>query len=355
MELLCPNCQKKLTVPDQYAGQLMKCPLCNGTFTTPSLPPAPSAAFTASPAPVPPAPAPASPPPPAHGNHANIPGVDVELLGTPRTSTPERTEVEPFAMSPLPPSPLPPSPPPLSPPPLAPEPTIVGDYRHRWTVQVSPRVLPWVAAGALVLVFLLTFFPWVGFHPGGIAVASQNAWQAAFGSTTADADVGKLLVRGSKEGKEFTEPGANGLLIVFLLVLLAALVVGVGAAATEVTTTPLPPAVERLRPWRWVLAAGITLLAFIFLFFQVLAGFSLTNRVGAQVNATRAEERGTVSTPTDRAKIDAEAGMLSQSLRYTNALWCAFWLTLLAVVCAVLAHVLGQRKAWPLPRMDLQW
>ena len=38
MNLLCPNCQKMLTVPEQYAGQLMKCPLCNGTFTVPALP-----------------------------------------------------------------------------------------------------------------------------------------------------------------------------------------------------------------------------------------------------------------------------------------------------------------------------
>src|SRR5215831_13336163 len=38
MELLCPNCQKKLTVPEQYAGQLMRCPLCQGTFTVPAMP-----------------------------------------------------------------------------------------------------------------------------------------------------------------------------------------------------------------------------------------------------------------------------------------------------------------------------
>ena len=36
MNLLCPNCQKMLQVPEQYAGQLMKCPLCSGTFTVPA-------------------------------------------------------------------------------------------------------------------------------------------------------------------------------------------------------------------------------------------------------------------------------------------------------------------------------
>ena len=38
MNLLCPNCQKMLTVPEQYAGQLMKCPLCSTNFTVPALP-----------------------------------------------------------------------------------------------------------------------------------------------------------------------------------------------------------------------------------------------------------------------------------------------------------------------------
>ena len=65
MNLLCPNCQKMLTVPEQYAGQLMKCPLCAGTFTVPGLPPdAPSM----------PAPAPSQPA--AYGLAAEAPDLD---------------------------------------------------------------------------------------------------------------------------------------------------------------------------------------------------------------------------------------------------------------------------------------
>src|SRR5687768_14690596 len=63
MNLLCPNCQKMLTVPEQYAGQLMKCPLCAGTFTVPNVPggsPGEAApAFSAPPSP--PAPSPSAP------------------------------------------------------------------------------------------------------------------------------------------------------------------------------------------------------------------------------------------------------------------------------------------------------
>src|SRR5438034_1070971 len=68
MELLCPSCQKKLTIPDQYAGQLMKCPLCTQTFTAPALPPTPGPAMA--PPPPPPIhlePLPPMPPPPPRG------------------------------------------------------------------------------------------------------------------------------------------------------------------------------------------------------------------------------------------------------------------------------------------------
>src|SRR5258707_13195907 len=51
MKLICPSCQKELTVPDQYAGQVMKCPLCAGNFTAPTLPQAGAAPQPAPPAP----------------------------------------------------------------------------------------------------------------------------------------------------------------------------------------------------------------------------------------------------------------------------------------------------------------
>src|SRR5437899_959808 len=38
MNLLCPSCQNRLSVPEQNAGQLMKCPLCNKYFSVPALP-----------------------------------------------------------------------------------------------------------------------------------------------------------------------------------------------------------------------------------------------------------------------------------------------------------------------------
>jgi formylglycine-generating enzyme required for sulfatase activity len=38
MNLLCPNCQKMVTVQEEFAGRWMKCPLCNRIFTVPDQP-----------------------------------------------------------------------------------------------------------------------------------------------------------------------------------------------------------------------------------------------------------------------------------------------------------------------------
>src|SRR5947199_10754849 len=104
MEFLCPNCQKPMNVPDQFAGTLMKCPLCAAPITVPALAPRPGPV-----PPVPPGP-PATPPP---------------AVSVPRLSD---TAVAPE-----------PSP--------APAPS-TGDYRGTFGFPIEPRVLQGLAAGA---------------------------------------------------------------------------------------------------------------------------------------------------------------------------------------------------------------
>src|SRR5262249_19574059 len=138
MELHCPNCQQKLNIPDQFAGQLMRCPLCNGTFQAPALAPSATA-----PPPAPPPPAPSSP--------------------------------SPFSLAPEPPPPAAPPPPPPSPSYAPPPPSYVPepppalrqeaplppsrDYIPCCVVYFSLRVMPWITVGSLALVFLFSFLP----------------------------------------------------------------------------------------------------------------------------------------------------------------------------------------------------
>src|SRR5439155_1505119 len=123
------------------------CPLCNNTFTVPPLPDAPSLA----PSP-PPSPPPAPPPPPAAGAAEVYPLADEHSPPLPTlTAEPPPVPVR---------TPAPPPPPP-----------VVGDYTKTRSIVISPRVVPWIAPIALVVLFLLTFFPWLG-----RGESSLNAW-----------------------------------------------------------------------------------------------------------------------------------------------------------------------------------
>src|SRR5215831_15255823 len=102
MDFRCPSCQKDLTVPDEYAGQLMKCPLCQNTFQAPALPP-----------PV----APTSPPTP--GTH----GVEPPPPAPPKEAPAKRPKEAPAEAPPTPP----------------PAPT--GDYTHLSSLWISPKLI----------------------------------------------------------------------------------------------------------------------------------------------------------------------------------------------------------------------
>lgn len=198
MELMCPNCQQKLTIPDQYAGQLMRCPLCNGTFTAPALTPPPPPVFSMAPEPPPP-----PPPPPLH--------------------LPESTREGP---PPLPVESVPPPPP--------------GEYTRSMKIVFSPKVIPWITPGGMLLVFLLSFLPWV---------ASFNPWSLAFGSVL---------------------PAGDALLAVYLILTILALVVTIPSGLFAVGLAPTPPFVKTLGPWRPVIAGGVAALAFLFLLIRFL-------------------------------------------------------------------------------------
>ena len=148
MELLCPHCMKKVTVGDDKAGQVLNCPLCQGVFAAPSLPPAPVRS---------------APPPPAP---------------SPISSTPST-----FALEPL--EPLPPAstsvaagPPPTSAPPPPPRPP--ADYSRRFAFQLRPAVLVCFAPVCLFLIILvLSFFEW---HAVLDARAGLSLWRLGFTS-----------------------------------------------------------------------------------------------------------------------------------------------------------------------------
>jgi hypothetical protein len=229
MELLCPHCLKRVTVSDDKAGQVLNCPLCNGVFAAPSLPGAPSG------------PPPAPPPPPSPQSFSISP-----VIPAPREEVP------------------PPPPPPMPPPgPLpsvhAPKPAPPpGSYTHKLAFGLRPEVLVWFSPICIFLiVFFLSFFSW---HIGG--------WQT-------DGEIGADLSKVKAQTRNLwlaAFPDGNGLLIVYVILMILAFFISIACLLLEKRWLPPPPPIEPLMPWKSGITFGFLLLTFFFLAYDVQSG-----------------------------------------------------------------------------------
>ncbi len=327
MELLCPSCQQKLTIPDQYAGQLMKCPLCQQNFPAPALPTTPAAAAPPPPPPpilMEPLPPPPPPPVPARGD------------GWQRD---RETEEHLPALQPVEEAPQPP-----------------GDYTHFWSVYFSPKVLMWVPAPLLFVVFIMTFFPWVGVYPGGVFLHSQNAYMAAFGGYSTDEDL--------KDGSPFRgklateEPGFGIGVFFFLLVFFPTLLLAIAATVLGVLGHQVPPFLRMIRPWRWALVGGLSFVALCFLWLQGLIGFSIENRTLDATNKKANEMLQNLPEQADQAAkmrkgIAVLRGVDAQALVRTFWFHAAEWLLFLTFLVSLMLFWIDFRGNKPLPRVDI--
>jgi hypothetical protein len=135
MNLLCPQCHKTIAIADQYAGQIMKCPLCSGTFTAPVM--APAAA------------------PSASAGFATVAEAPTFTGGDRNTSHAAHAGAS----------------------------TRLADegYSRTATIWISPRAVPWIGPVALLLVFVFSFFPWIWvFDKTTLQSGAFRAWGLAF-------------------------------------------------------------------------------------------------------------------------------------------------------------------------------
>lgn len=238
MELLCPSCQRKLTIPDQYAGQLMKCPLCTNTFTAPALAPPP-----VTPPPPPMVTAPPPPPPMVFPPHQETlpfnyapPGPAADTSGLPD---------EGFGLVDVqePPQVFPPqttAPPPVTRP--APPPPPPGDYSRASTLLLSANLVVWIAPLCLTLLVLLSFTVWYGTDKRQLDTI-ESPWHWAWNEAP------RVPTMAFKLFLMFTVFLAWPLSIVSLLV--------------QLQLFPLPAGMRGLRPLRPLLVGIPTLLGFL--------------------------------------------------------------------------------------------
>jgi hypothetical protein len=345
MNLLCPNCQKMLTVPEQYAGQLMKCPLCNGTFTVPALPAAPTA-----------------PPPPT-------PGPEIFNFKEPIPPNPPTS-----AAPSLPPPVTQPSAPPVPPPPPPPLPP--GEYARKASIWFSPKVLQFVPGVAIVLIFILQLVPWVGVYAGSYAIATQNAWGTAFGPMfgvyPAEENDLKGLFRFTREDElkkakdqkeEISDnrPTTSWLMIFYLLGFFFTGAITIVCVALPFLPLKLPPAVLVLLKWKWALALVFNLLLFFCLLLQLLVGFGMENGIKSAAAAELARRNKALEAdkkePIPKLQQEAVVSVASNVVQHTTWLNLVIILHVLIIFTALLMFWLDQRETFnkPLPELTLRW
>jgi hypothetical protein len=315
MNLLCPNCQKMLQVPEQYAGQLMKCPLCTGTFTVPALP--------QSPAPPPPPPQQFTPP-----QNVPQPPPDLGMGMGPAHET---------AGAPLPPP---------------------AGYTHQRSYTLSSRVVSWIAPLCLIGIFVLLFFSWIGMYPAGVGVVTQSGWNAAFGGYGQPSEV---WMDANRDEMDFLKNlGVSLWLVLFLLVLLPALVVALGTTLIHARLVPveLPPSLAQYWSFRPLLVSLLCLGGLVFLVLQLVSSFRIEEDAWKQAEKMAKALPGYKEPATpeqrDRFKLDTGKEYGKFNLERTG------WLTL-AVILAVAALLGSLLDYWaerrgpqaPPPRIDI--
>jgi hypothetical protein len=316
-------------VPEQFAGQLMKCPLCAGTFTVPGLPPA----STSPPAPTGPAPAPL----PQHETF----GLKDPAPAVPPVTTPE---------------PLPPIQPPHDMPADAtfgtdlstgttttPKPTLPpAGYSKTRSYPLDGKIMKYVPASCVVLIFILTFFPWVGAYPGGVAVRTQSAWGAAFGGYTDDEDLAPKEKEKEKDSDE--EPGVSVFLIFYVLLFPLVLLATIAVLLMHMNVFQPPAALQSIMPWRWGIIAALNILLFLFLGGQLLFDFSLESKYKDKVEKQFKDARKEAKKEADKKKVEMQVGLFLTALRRT------FWLRL--VVLLQLITIAGAAQMFWLDRRN---
>ncbi len=321
-KLICPNCAKFVTVPDEASGTTVPCPECKAPFPVParydpvvSVPPAPL---------TPPVVPPPVAPPPAP------PGVTPEAMAA--VTHP---------------------PPPAS-----------AGYEHTLGVSLKPSTLAWVPAVGLTLVLVLTLFPWVGSYVGGSAVYSQTAWRALAGSPSRNFHLEELSrQQAGWPADVLNKVSSDWLLMVpyLLLLILAVAAAWAERLVADVNRSKLPKqaaVVGDLWAHRVLVLSGLAVALVVLLLLQAGRGFGLERAMRQAVAERYAEDRTKAAgnqAELDKIEFRADQELSKFNLERTAWFELAVGLHLLVVLAMVGRFWLDRRGSKPPPRLVLQY
>lgn len=312
MRLLCPFCQKAISVPDSEAGRAVNCPECGQQFAAPQLyTPSPAAFETVSSAKAAPV------PPPVHETYVTAPTAASDLK------------------------------------PVSLDRGMFG-YAHMRSIPLDPRVIRFIPAAALTLVFLLTFFKWDGMYPAGYAAYTQNAWQCLFASISND-PVAEEELKMLAELEKIIH--SSWWLLFFLLLLFPALALAWAGPIVDLVKIKLPPSIEP--HWKYRPAALGVLVVMMLLFFmaQWASGLGLQRAVDARIDEMYAAEKEKAKTPEAEQRLEMKVAIAKGGslVRTTPWMRLTFLLQLLAALAVVAEAGLALRGDKPAPRAAVMW
>src|SRR5262245_22049877 len=151
MNLICPHCQKRVSVSDTLGGQTTNCTFCGGPFTVPL--PAESSASSSAYASY-----------SGGSSYANRAGGSA-LAEAPPTNSESRPDLS-----------------------VAPAPVPSGEYRRHWPLTLNPSIVRCIGPGCVIAIFLFQLMPWVGVYAGDETVARQLGVGVAFGAVRTHAN-----------------------------------------------------------------------------------------------------------------------------------------------------------------------
>jgi hypothetical protein len=317
MRLMCPNCQQAITVSEAEAGKTIACPLCAQSFPAPQLYTPPS--FEQ---PLPPLAVPTLPPP------QDEPAPPVPA------STPEAISAAQSASAPI-------------------SPELHGCTKI-YSMPLSRRVCEVLVPASLTLIFLLTFFRWIGFYPAGYAAYTQNPWQAMFGDMSVDPVSDKVFGK-ETELKEGLRPA--WWLIPYFILLVFGLFLAWAEPALRGMDLRLSKTAEhilRFRPAALAACVGLTLFLVLI---QAAAGFGLENALRGRLPEELVEERKLAKTPEEFQKANMKIAVEEArwQMKSTLAMNLVIVMHLLALAGVIGETLLIHRGQEPPPRIGVLW
>jgi hypothetical protein len=323
-KLICPNCAKFVTVPDEAAGTTVPCPECKAPFPVPARYDPVVSVPVAPPPPPPPAVVPpaAAPTPP--------PGITPEALAAVTQPTPP----------------------------------VGAGYDHTVGVSLKPTTLAWVPAVGLTLVLLLTLFPWVGSYVGGSAVYSQTAWRSLTGSPARNFHLEELSRQQAGWPTDVLNKVSSDWLLMLPYLLLLILAVGLAWSerlVADVNRGRIPKQAAFLGDiWthRILVLAGLSAVLTVLLFLQAGRGFGLERAMRQAVAERYADDRTKAAgnqAELDKIEFRADQELSKFNLERTAWFELAVGLHLLVVLAMAGRFWLDRRGSKPPPRLVLQY